>query len=107
MELNIRGNHLEITPSLRTYVEEKIGSLAHYGGGLIRIEVELTYDVSGREANSFHADARIELPGPDLRAEVSASEMHAAIDILQNKLKSQLLKHKERELSKRRRGNRP
>jgi putative sigma-54 modulation protein len=104
VELIVRGHHLEITPSLRTYVEEKIGSLSRLSRDITLIEVELTYDVSGREGNAFRADGLIHLTGPDIRAEERASEMHATIDLLQEKLAVQLRKHKERALKDRRRG---
>lgn len=102
MEIAVRGHHLDLTPSLHTYVEEKIGGLTRFSRDITLIEVELTYDVSGREDNAFCADARIHRSGPDIRAEERASEMHAAIDLLHDKLKVQLLRHKGRERDKRR-----
>src|SRR4051794_32920379 len=102
MEFIVRGNHVDITPELRSYSEEKIGRLSRFSPEIIQIEVELRHDQSGREGNAYCAEAQISLPGPDIIAKERAGSLPEAIDLLEGKLKVQLLRAKERELDRRR-----
>jgi putative sigma-54 modulation protein len=101
MKITVSGHHFEISESLQSYVEGKIVPLERYDHEAILAEVTVTYDISGREGNSYLAEAEISMPGPNVRAKVSASKPHVAIDLLREKLEAQLRKRKEMELDKR------
>jgi putative sigma-54 modulation protein len=105
MKLTVSGHHFEISNSLQSYIEEKIIPLERYNHEAILAEVTVTFDISGREGNSYLAEAEISMPGPNILAKVSGSKPHEAVDLLREKLEVQLRKHKELELERRKRAD--
>ena len=99
-ELIISGIHLELTPSLKTYVQEKTERLFRHEERIVRIRVELEYDGKVDVASRFKAKGHILINGPDMNAIVSSDECHKAVSLLTDKLdrmlrrRSRLLKEK-------------
>ncbi len=85
-ELIVSGIHLELTPSLKTFVREKSERLFRHEDRIIRIRVELECDRNAAVANRFTAKGHIEIHGPDMNATVQADECHKAISLLIDKL---------------------
>ena len=94
---------LDVTPSLETYIEEKLAPLAKFVKALDRDgEVELKLEVSrtskhhrkGEEV--FMARADLRLPGKILRGEASASDIRKAIDEVRDMLHMEIKKYKEK-----------
>jgi len=83
MKLEIRGHHLEVTPSLRTYVEEKLDPILRHHAGLIEeLQVRLA-DTTGPHKKSgvdmscritarlrFHVAVHVEEVGEDMHAAI-------------------------------------
>ena len=91
MELRISGNHLDITPSLRQHVKDKLQSVRRHGDEITHIEVLLIVE------NQVHkAEGNLHLAGADLFASSKSKDMYAAIDSLAQKLDRRLIKHKEK-----------
>ena len=99
-ELIISGIHLELTPSLKIYVQEKAERLFRHEERIVRIRVELEYDGKVDVASRFKAKGHILINGPDMNAIVSSDECHKAVSLLTDKLdrmlrrRSRLLKEK-------------
>ncbi|MBW7896372.1 MAG: ribosome-associated translation inhibitor RaiA [Opitutaceae bacterium] len=99
-ELIVSGIHLELTPSLKTYVQEKTDRLFRHEERIVRIRVELEYDGKVDVASRFKAKGHILINGPDMNAIVSSDECHKAVSLLTDKLdrmlrrRSRLLKEK-------------
>ncbi|MDB5056111.1 MAG: sigma-54 modulation protein [Bacilli bacterium] len=91
MKYNIRGANIEVTESLRDYVEKKLGKLERYFEAPPTSEVHVTLSVV-RELNNV--EVTIPLTGVLLRAEEKASDMYASIDLVLDKLERQIRKHK-------------
>jgi putative sigma-54 modulation protein len=91
MNLNIAGQHLPLTPALRTYISEKINRLERHFGALIGASVVLSV-----EKQRHKAEATIHARGHNLHAEAIDDDMYAAIDSLADKLDSQTRKLKEK-----------
>ncbi len=91
-ELIVSGIHLELTPSLKTYVQEKTERLFRHAERIVRIRVELECDSTEDVANRFKAKGHIVINGPDLNATVKADECHKAISLLVDKLDRMLNK---------------
>lgn len=85
-ELIVSGIHLELTPSLKTFVREKADRLFRHGERIVRIRVELECDRSPASGVQFKAKGHIEIQGPDMNAIVQADECHKAISMLIDKL---------------------
>ncbi|GAB2719705.1 ribosome hibernation-promoting factor, HPF/YfiA family [Paenibacillus thermoaerophilus] len=91
MKFVIRGQHLEVTESLREYAEKKIGKLERYFEAPLTSEVNVTMSVV---KNLQSVEVTIPLPGVLLRAEVRSDDMYASIDLVVEKLERQIRKHK-------------
>jgi len=91
-ELIVSGIHLELTPSLKTFVREKAQRLFRHEDRIVRIRVELECDRNEAVANRFKAKGHIEIHGPDMNAVVQADECHKAVSLLVDKLDRMLSK---------------
>lgn len=100
MNINISGHHLDITSALKDYVNEKFNRLERHFDNITSIQVILT-----PEPKTHKAESTIRLAGGELFAEAEAGDMYAAIDRLTDKLDRQILKHKEKEVSRKHGGH--
>ncbi len=85
-ELIISGIHLELTPSLKTFVQEKAARLFRHEDRIVRIRVELECDASAAVSKNFKAKGHIVVQGPELNACVEGEECHKAVSLLVDKL---------------------
>jgi putative sigma-54 modulation protein len=102
-ELIVSGIHLELTPSLKTFVREKAERLFRHEERIVRIRVELECDPRQSVANRFSAKGHISIHGPNLNATVSSDECHKAVALLVDKLDRML--HRRANLKKAKRHN--
>ena len=89
LEIQFTGHHLDVTPALRSFTEEKFNKLQRHFEKFNHIQV--TFAV---EKLRQIAEANISLAGGELHASAEAEDMYSAIDGLIDKLDRQLLKHK-------------
>ena len=85
-EVIVSGIHLELTPSLKTFVQEKTERLFRHEERIIRLRVELEHDAGQTPARRFHAKGHIQIFGPEMNAVVTADECHKAVALLVDKL---------------------
>lgn len=85
-ELIVSGIHLELTPSLKTFVQEKAERLFRHEERIVRIRVELECDPKETVGTRFKAKGHIAIHGPDMNATVEADECHKAVSLLVDKL---------------------
>lgn len=91
MQIDLTGHHIEITESLRTYVNEKMAKLERHFDKVSNTHVILTVE------NVRHkAEATVHMSGNDVYADSTQDDMYAAIDNLVDKLDRQVKKHKEK-----------
>ena len=91
MKVNIRGNKIEITDSIRNYIEEKIGKLDKY---FDRPE-DISANVVIKENGIFQKiEVTIPIKKAILRGEESNRDLYAAIDFVSDKLERQIRKNK-------------
>lgn len=97
MRYNIRGEKAEITNSIKSYIEDKIGKLDKYFENANDILANVVIKVRGKEQ-------KIEITVPamnyTLRSEESNDDLYAAIDLTVDKLERQIRKHKTKLNSK-------
>lgn len=91
MQLELSGQHLEITPALRSYVSRKFERLSRHFEGVIDVHCVLSV-----EKLRHQAEATISVPGSRIHADASEENMYAAIDALADKLDRCVKKHKEK-----------
>jgi len=100
MQIDITGHHVEITDSLRAYVEEKFERVYKRSDKITDSHVILSV-----EKLVQRAEATIQLKGNKLFADAKNEDMYAAIDALTDKLDRQVVKYKEK--TKDHRGKKP
>lgn len=100
MQVNLSGHHVEITDSLRNYVNEKIQRLDRHFDQALDIHVVLTV-----EKLRHKAEATMHVSGGNLYADDEQEDMYAAIDGLIDKLDRQGKKHKEKVKNHRNKGS--
>lgn len=88
----VSGIHLELTPSLKTYVREKLERLFRHQERIVRIKVELECDRQHDREHKFIAKGHIVIYGPDINATIDADECYKAVDLLIDKLDQGLRK---------------
>lgn len=91
MQLNLTGRHVEITPPLRDYLNNKLIRIERHFDNVTGIRCILTVDKLQHKA-----EAKINVSGNTLFAESIEDDMYAAIDGLVDKLDRQLKKYKEK-----------
>ena len=101
MQLAIAGKNLEITDSLRKYVEKKIGRLDRYLPNIIDARVELGVENTRAAKDSQIAQVTLRTKHAILRAEEASSDMFASIDAVFDKMQRQADRYKGKRWSKR------
>ena len=91
MQLNVSGHHLEVTDSLRGYVENRIEKIERHFDLVSDINFILTV-----EKLRHKAEATINVNGGTIYADATEEDMYAAIDGLVDKLDRRVRKHKEK-----------
>ena len=91
MELNIRGDKIAVTKSIKDYITEKMERLNKYFEGAKNIKASVIIRVKNNEQI-------IEVTVPTskftLRAEEKHADLYAAIDLVMDKLERQIRKNK-------------
>lgn len=91
MNLTITGHHLEVTPAIRAYVEDKLKRVTRHFDNVIDVTVVLAV-----EKLKHKAEVNVHVAGKDIYVEAIEADMYAAIDFLADKLDRQVVKHKEK-----------
>ncbi|MDP5030657.1 MAG: ribosome hibernation promoting factor [Paraglaciecola sp.] len=91
MQINLTGHHLEITDSLRDYVDSKFTKLERHYDHINNVHVILNVEKLNQKA-----EATLHLSGAEVFANAEHLDMYAAIDALIDKLDRQVIKHKEK-----------
>ena len=97
MKFNIRGQKLEVTDAIRSYIEGKIGRLEKYFENPADITANVLIKVRGKDQV-----VEVTIPAPKLilRGEESNKDLYASIDLVSDKLERQIRKNKTRMNSK-------
>ena len=113
MKLVVKGINLTITPSLRRYVDEKLVQTVekllgrHPAYAAAALELELIYGTRHhKKGKIWEAIMNFQLPGKHIWQRTFGEDIHAAIDELEDHLKRELTKYKERSRSRELRGAR-
>ena len=96
MQLDITGRHIEITPALREYAEEKLGKLERLLDGPLEVHVVL-----GIEKHRHMAEVQVKSRTGIFAGTQETGDLYASIGEVADKLERQALKHKEKMRSRR------
>ncbi|SDR71984.1 ribosome hibernation-promoting factor, HPF/YfiA family [Pseudomonas oryzae] len=95
MQVNISGQHLEVTDTLRNYVNEKFERLARHFDRITNVQVIMQVEKLKQKI-----EATLHVAGGEVVANAEHEDMYAAIDLLADKLDRQLIKHKEKQIER-------
>lgn len=91
MQINLTGHHVEITPALKDYLNNKMERIERHSEHVTDVHCILTV-----EKLQHKAEAKVNVTGGSLFADSTDEDMYAAIDGLIDKLDRQIKKHKEK-----------
>lgn len=93
MKINVRGDKVKVTASIKAHIEEKISKLDRYfeNSG----EITATIIIKIRNKDQI-VEVTIPTKRYTLRAEESHSDLYAAVDLVMDKLERQIRKNKTR-----------
>jgi len=100
-EVIVSGIHLDLTPSIKAFVQEKMERLFRHEVRIVRIRVELECDSKQIPSQRFTAKGHIEIHGPDMNASVVADDCYKSIDLLVDKLSRMITRSSEEHTDKR------
>lgn len=98
MTINIKATNTTLTPAIREFVEEKLGHLEKFIRPEDKIHVEL--EVSRHHQSGLVHRAEIDIRPRGHYAESWGEDFYAAMDLVLPKIKEQLIKAKDKKLSK-------
>ena len=91
MQINLTGQHLEVTPALKQYVNSKLQRLERHFDHVTTAHVVLSVEKLRQKA-----EATVHVSRGNLHADAVEADMYAAIDALIDKLDRQIKRHKEK-----------
>src|SRR3954453_12325423 len=90
MQLEVTGRNVEVTESIRTYAERKLGKLDKQLHADVPVELNLTAEKTPPSSAKQLPEATVHLKVEPLPAKAPAPDMKAAIDELAQKLVRQV-----------------
>lgn len=94
IKFNIRGENVEITDPIRSYIEEKIGKLNKYFND--GHEVTAYVNIKSYSDKRYKVEVTVPAKSVTLRAENMAQDILSSIDFVEEKLERQIRKYKTR-----------
>ncbi|MBI5058101.1 MAG: ribosome-associated translation inhibitor RaiA [Nitrospirae bacterium] len=91
MNIIINCKHMELTPTIKDYTEEKIGKFEKYISNITEAIVTLSV-----EKYRHRAEVLLKVNGLMIQAESITAEMYSSIDEVVDKLERQIKKYKEK-----------
>lgn len=96
MTINISSKQMEVTPAIRTHIEERLAKLEKWQTQLIN-----PHFMIHKLPNSYEVEASMGTPNGDLFAKAQDEDLYKAINEVEHKLEVQLNKQKEKNVAHR------
>ncbi len=91
MNIQISGQHLEITQTIEDHINKKFSRLRKHFENMVDIHIVLKV-----EKITHIAEATVHIRHKNIAATANSEDMYKTINLLVNKLDHQLVKHKEK-----------
>ncbi|MDJ0345733.1 ribosome-associated translation inhibitor RaiA [Streptomyces sp. H10-C2] len=93
MDIVIKGRKTEVPDRFRKHVTEKLDKIQKLDGKVISLDVEVSKELNPRQSDrSDRVEITLNTRGPVVRAEASAADPYAALDLAVAKLEARLRK---------------
>ncbi len=94
------GRNIDITDSMRTYTEQKLGKLDHFSDQIVDARVAMSYNDHAK-SEPAKVEVHLNMRHGMVRAEERAVDTYAATDLVLDKLERQLKRYKGRFIARR------
>jgi len=102
MQIIIKGKQMEVAPRLRQHIERKVQRLSRLVGPNARIEITVSEEQTRSAKDRYTVQVALSNSSHPIHSEVSATNANMALDLVLDKVTSQLGRHKDRQTSSRR-----
>lgn len=102
MQVSVTGRHIDLSPELRGYAENKASKLTKFYDRITSVEVILCGEANGFEAEMIVKGKRKSV----FVAKERGEDMYAAVDLVMDKIERQLTRHKEKIRNRKHQANR-
>ncbi|KRN28471.1 30S ribosomal interface protein S30EA [Lactobacillus selangorensis] len=92
LNYNVRGENIEVTDAIKSYVQKKINKLEKYFDGTATSTAHVNLKVYPDK--TAKVEVTIPMPYLTLRAEESSPDLYGSIDLVTDKLERQIRKYK-------------
>ena len=92
MKLILSTHNVTLTKAIEDHIVSRIEKLEHLDHDAINARVILEHDQLKAPDRQFTCSIRLSVPGPDLFAEDSESDLYAAMDLVTKKMEQQIRK---------------
>ena len=109
MKIDLKTKNFEITPSIKTYLQEKLDTLDKFlpKDESIFADVELAQTTKHHhKGDIFKAEVNLKVPGRLIRAVAEKWDLRVAIDAVKDELQREITVSKEKNISLYRKGAR-
>lgn len=96
MNLLLTGQHVDISPALRSYVEEKLERVVRHFDQIIDVAVVLGVEQPSAKDKRQRAEVNLRVKGQVFHMDQYHEDLYAAIDLLFDKLDRQVIRHKDK-----------
>jgi ribosomal subunit interface protein len=100
MNIRIKATNTTLTEAVKSYIEKKLQSLDTFIRPEEKVLVELQVDSKNKSGQRYRTEVDIQPHGH--YAEARGSDPYESIDLVVPKIKEQVLKEKDKKISKRR-----
>jgi len=105
MKCKIQTKNIELTESIKGYVEDKMNMLDKYLGNLSVIHCDVIVGTDSGHHNKgaiYKAEINLDLPGEMLSVTKTEEDLYKAIDKVKDHLSQMIIKYKEKKIDKKR-----
>lgn len=107
MKLILHAKNIDLTPSIRTFVEEKIGSISKFlkpaEDGLAECRVEIGKPSRHHKSGFvFYAEVNLKIGSRLFRAVAEHLDLHTAVDFTRDEIERQVKEYKQKSREARR-----
>ena len=105
MNIRMKGTKIELTESIKDYIQEKMDMLDKYLGHIKvqNLDVEVGMSVGGQNSGKiYRAEVNMAVPGELLRVEKTEKDLYKAIDKVKDHLVRSIKRYKEKRLDQER-----